>query len=45
MHAVSIRAGHPLDFKEIRPKAFLKAMIQSFDGDLGALERELRRLL
>jgi len=45
LNAVAIRAGHPIDLIEIRPAPFLKAMIQSFDGDATMLERELRRLL
>lgn len=45
MRLVSVRAGHPLDFTELRPKAFLAAMIESFGGKRGPLETELKRLL
>lgn len=45
LHALSIRAGHPLALERIRPHRFLKAMIRSFAGQLGPLERELRNLL
>lgn len=45
MRLVSLRAGHPLDFTKIRPRAFLAAMIKSFGGELEPLQSELRRLL
>jgi cell filamentation protein len=45
MHALSIRAGHPLDMTKLRPRAFLQAMITSFGGELEPLERNLYRLL
>jgi cell filamentation protein len=45
MRLVSLRAGHPLDFTKLRPRAFLSAMIASFGHQLGPLEAELKRLL
>lgn len=45
MRLVSLRAGHPLDFTKLRPRAFLAAMIKSFGDELEPLESELRRLL
>lgn len=35
------RAGHPLDLEKLEPKAFLAAMIASFNGDLAPLEKQL----
>ena len=45
MHALSIRAGHEFDLGRIRHRQFLKAMIRSFGGDTGQLERELRHMI
>lgn len=45
MRLVSLRAGHPLDFAKLRPRAFLAAMIQSFSDEREPLASELRRLL
>jgi cell filamentation protein len=45
MHAISIRAGYELDFTQIRHRAFLNAMIRSFEGDLASLKRALRQML
>lgn len=45
MRLVSLRAGHPLDFSKLRPRAFLAAMIKSFSDELEPLESQLRRLL
>lgn len=45
MHSVSIRAGHEFDLSKIRQRAFMKAIISSFHGELGPLQRELRHLL
>ncbi|MBC7768375.1 MAG: Fic family protein [Phycisphaerales bacterium] len=45
MRLVSVRAGHALDFAKLRSRAFLTAMIKSFDRELGPLEGELRKLL
>lgn len=45
IHSLSIRAGHALDMAKLKPRPFLDAMIKSFDGDLGPLERQLRQLL
>ncbi len=45
LHSLSIRAGHALDMAKLKPKQFLDAMIKSFQGDLGSLERQLRKLL
>ena len=39
------RAGHPLDMARIRPQTMLNAMVESFHGRLGALGRELVRLV
>ncbi len=39
------RAGHSLDMAQIRPQEMLDAMIESFEGELGALEEEIGRLL
>ena len=39
------RAGHSLDMARIRPQEMLSAMIESFDGQLKLLEREIGRLL
>jgi len=39
------RAGHRLDLTALRPKAFLKAMIVSFNGDNAPLTRELKRMV
>jgi cell filamentation protein len=45
MRLVSIRAGHPLDFTKLRPRAFLAAMIDSFGDELEPLKSELVRLI
>ncbi len=44
LHLVALRAGHPLQFDRLDPEAFMRAMIQSFDGDLAALRAELAAL-
>ncbi|WHA39738.1 Fic/DOC family protein [Agrobacterium larrymoorei] len=38
-------ADFELDEDQLRPEAFLSAMIASFDGELDALESEIQRLL
>jgi len=45
MRLLSVRANHPFDFTKLRPKAFLAAMIESFNGETRPLEAELKRLL
>lgn len=45
MRLLSLRAGHPLDFTKLRPRAFLAAMIASFSDQREPLESELKRLL
>ncbi|MFT3726834.1 MAG: Fic family protein [Terricaulis sp.] len=45
MRLISVRAGHPLELANLRPAQFLDAMIKSFHGKLGPLERELKNLL
>jgi cell filamentation protein len=45
LRLVSLRAGHPIDFTKLRPRAFLDAMIMSFGDELEPLESELRRLV
>jgi cell filamentation protein len=44
LHLVALRAGQPLRLDRIRPERFMPAMIQSFDGDLAALRKELAAL-
>jgi cell filamentation protein len=44
LHLVALRAGLPLRLDRIKPDTFMPAMIQSFDGDLGALRQELAAL-
>ena len=39
------RAGYPVDVERLDPGAFMKAMIASFDGNLGPLKQVLRRLI
>ena len=38
---LAVRAGHPLDFGRLEPRAFLSAMIASFHGEEGALAAQL----
>jgi cell filamentation protein len=42
---VAERAGHPMDMRKLRPKLFLAAMVESFDGDGSRLRNELLRLI
>ena len=42
---VAAQAGHPLSLSRLRPRAFLAAVIASFQGNERPLTRELRRLL
>jgi cell filamentation protein len=39
------RAGHPLDFERLNPPDMLQAMISSFGGDDGPLERLILQLM
>ncbi|MES1200360.1 MAG: Fic family protein [Pseudomonadota bacterium] len=45
LHMIGSRAGHELRLELARPATFLPAMINSFSGKLGLLERELKRLV
>ncbi len=45
LHMIAIRAGHEIELSRIEPRAFLGAMIKSFNGSYGPLERQLRALL
>jgi cell filamentation protein len=38
-------AGHPLDLERLDPEPFLTSMIESFQGDTGALARNIRGLV
>ena len=42
---LGLRANLPLDMTRIRPVAMLAAMVASFHGELGALEREIGGLV
>jgi cell filamentation protein len=44
LHLVALRAGHPLQFERLEPEPFMRAMIQSFDGDLTTLREQLAAL-
>src|SRR5258706_11606035 len=38
------RAGHPFDLGKLEPESFLAAMVASFKGDDGSLERQIFQL-
>jgi cell filamentation protein len=38
-------AGHPLDLEHLKPKAMLRAMVTSFEGDENPLTAEIARLI
>jgi len=42
---LAYEAGHPIDFERIKPRSFLKAMIESFSGREKPLEKALRDML
>lgn len=44
LHLVALRADHPLRLDQIRRETFLPAMIESFSGQLAALQAELAEL-
>jgi cell filamentation protein len=45
MAVLADKAGHSLHLDRLHPERFLRAMIRSFVGDNGPLERELRLLI
>lgn len=45
MTMLAEKAGHPVHVERLDPDAFMKAMIASFDGDLGPLKKVLRHLV
>lgn len=45
LHLLAVRADHSFDFDKLRSKAFLAAMVSSFEGDDSGLEAYLLKLL
>ena len=45
MHLLGEQAGFPFDFSRVQRQSFLRAMIESFSGNLVLLNKELTRLL
>jgi cell filamentation protein len=41
---VATKAGYPLDLEKLQPRAFLRAMIRSFSGDVSTLAQQLEAL-
>ena len=44
LHMIAVRAGHPLDMRNVEQETMIPAMVASFRGDLRLLVEELRKL-